>query len=220
MTEQQEPTAGAIIAKPARDYRWKRYALVLVLLGYGLWSIHDGFFKYPQDNAENERLYPGSKPPHGQFDIPLNQALGIALPPLSLLFLAWVFYNSRGTYRLEGDTLNVPGHPPIPLNAMRKINRAKWDRKGIAYVEYQIPGMTKGGRFKLDDFIYEREPTDQIFAAVELAVSGGPPIGETIEVLGTADAPPASEPAKKTGPVRIPPAAIPAPPPVRPKPRQ
>jgi hypothetical protein len=163
---------GEIVADPARDYRWKRYILVLVLLGYGLMSLYDGFVRYPRENAaDRANGIDALHVRHPGFDIQLNQGLGILLPPLSLLFLAWILYNSRGCYRLEDDTLRVPGHLPIPLSAVRKIDRAKWDRKGIAYVEYQIPGTGKSGRFKLDDFIYRREPTDRIFEAIENAVS-------------------------------------------------
>ena len=41
-----------------------------------------------------------------------------------------------------------------------------WDRKGIAFVGYEgLDG--RPGKLKLDDFIYEREPTDAIFKRIE-----------------------------------------------------
>src|SRR5437660_427563 len=81
-------------------------------------------------------------------DIKLNKCLGILLPPLSIALLAWWLYGSRGQYRFDGTTLQVPGHPPVPLNALRKIDRSRWDRKGIAYIDYQLPGTTTAGRIK------------------------------------------------------------------------
>ena len=170
MTEEQ-PQTTEIIAHPARDYRWKRYVLVLFIFGFGLRAIQDGFFRYEKENQEYAKKYGDEKLPHGGFDIPLNKAMGILFPPLSLLFGAWVLYSSRGTYLLSGDTLYLPGHPAIPLNAIRKIDRDKWDRKGIAYVEYQIPGTSQSGRFKLDDFVYQRIPTDRIFEQIEAALA-------------------------------------------------
>jgi hypothetical protein len=175
MAEQETPySGGQIVATAARDFRWKRYVLVAILLIYGGMSIRDGFVKYPQDNAAWAQIpNRGDIPPHPGFDVQLNQILGMILPPLSLLFLFWTLFISRGSYRFDGSDIHVPGHPPIPLTAVRELNRAKWDRKGIAYVEYQLPGSPRTEKFKLDDFIYQREPTDRIFAMIESALGTG-----------------------------------------------
>jgi hypothetical protein len=173
MAEQEtHDSGGQIVATAARDFRWKRYVLVGILLIYGGLSIRDGFSKYPRENAD-ARAKGYTIMPHPGLDIPMNQAFGVLLPPLSLLFLCWTLFISRGSYRFDGNEIHVPGHPPIPLSALRKINRAKWDRKGIAYVEYQSPGGNKLKTFKLDDFVYQREPTDQIFATIEAALGAG-----------------------------------------------
>jgi hypothetical protein len=171
MAEQETPySGGQIVATAARDFRWKRFALVGILLIYSGLSIRDGFVKYPRENAA-ARARNLEILPHPGFDIQLNQALGVLLPPLSLLFLSWTLFISRGSYRFDGTDIHVPGHPPIPLSAVREINRAKWERKGIAYVQYQLPGSSRPAKFKLDDFIYQREPTDQIFAMIESALA-------------------------------------------------
>ncbi len=160
-----------IVAKASRDYRWRRYLLVIVIFGYGLYSLYDGFVRYPKANeaARQQGLeilpYPG-------YDVPFNRVFGIALPPLSLIFLAWVLYSSRGRYEFDGTTISTPASGPVPVKAIRRIERAKWDRKGIAYLHYQVPGSAKLGVIKLDDFIYERPPTDEIFRLISLAVEG------------------------------------------------
>jgi hypothetical protein len=100
-------------------------------------------------------------------DLFLQKALGFALPPLAILFLIWSLYNSRGTYRLEDQTLSVPGHPPIGLDRIRRIDRKLWDRKGIVYLDYERPDGNGTGRIKLDDFVYDRKPTDLIFERIE-----------------------------------------------------
>jgi hypothetical protein len=173
MAEQEiHDSPGEIVATAARDFRWKRFALVAILLIYSGLSIRDGFWKYPQENAAaSARGY--ADLPHPGLDVQLNQALGMILPPLSLLFLFWTLFASRGSYRFDGNEIHIPGHPPIPLAALREIDRKKWDRKGIAYIDYQLPGSAKPATFKLDDFVYEREPTDQIFATIESALGEG-----------------------------------------------
>src|SRR5690606_25578674 len=102
---------------------------------------------------------------HSETDIRLQKRLAFALPPLGIALLFWALYNSRGAYRLSGNTLHIPGHPPITLDQVRGINRDKWDKKGIAYVDYETP--ENRGTFKLDDFVYDRAPTDAIFDRIE-----------------------------------------------------
>jgi hypothetical protein len=162
---------GVVIARASNDYRWRRYALVIFFFGYGLYSAYDGFIHYPNDNAEFHRKYPlAEKLPHPAYDLPFNQGFGIGLPILSLALLGWVFYNSRGSYQFDGQTLSVPGHPPVPVKSIVKVDRDKWDRKGIAYLHYQASGSAKLGVIRIDDFIYDRVPTDEIFKQIESLV--------------------------------------------------
>jgi len=157
--------AGPIVARYGKYYRNTRYLMFLLFMGFGIASIYHGFWVYPEENRV--AIARGQRPPHGEYDAPLNKILGIALPPLSIFVLLRALHNSRGEYRLEGETLSMPGHPPIPLSAIRKIDKGLWDRKGIAYIEYEVGEPPVKGKFKLDDFVYEREPTDQIMARIE-----------------------------------------------------
>src|SRR5438477_9428145 len=90
----------------------------------------DGFWKFPRENDTAIRR--GQRPPHGEWDAPLNKALGLILPPLGIFFLVRMLRATRGEYRLDGQTLHVPGHPPIPISSIRLIDKAIWERKGIA----------------------------------------------------------------------------------------
>ena len=95
-----------------------------------------------------------------------------ALAMLGLVVLGWALYYARGIYRLQDNQLSVPGHPPIPLDAIRSIDRTDWDRKGIAWINYQLPnGITRSAC--LDDFIYQRKPTDDIFKQIETYTGTG-----------------------------------------------
>ena len=152
--------SGEIVARPSLEYRVKRYLIVVMLLAMAGWFAYDGWVGYPKKNREALIANPGSKPPESDLSIFLQKMLAITLPVAAAGVLAWTLYNSRGVYRLREKTLHVPGHPPVPLDAIRAIDQSKWDRKGIAYIDYEVQG--KRGRLKLDDYMYQREPTDQI----------------------------------------------------------
>jgi hypothetical protein len=163
-----------IIARASRDYRWRRYLLAIVLFGYGLYSAYDGFDRYPRENNE-DRGRGLEIVRHPGFDVQFNKAFGVGLPPLSLLFICWVIYSSRGKYEFDGVTVTTPANGAVPLKAIRRIDRTNWDRKGIAYLHYQVPGSSKLGVIKLDDFVYERRPTDEIFRQVAAVVESNKP---------------------------------------------
>jgi hypothetical protein len=190
------PPGQPVIARAGQYYRNTRYLMAVILVGMGLWFGYDGFFTWPEANQkyrqfdqeaiaarrrgdrvgeqraiQEQRKYK----PHSDTDILLQKILFFALPPLGLIVLVRALHNSRGEYRLEGTTLRVPGHPPVPFENITEIDRHLWDRKGIAYISYDL-GDGRQGRLRLDDFVYERPPTDEIFKRVEVYVT--PPQSE------------------------------------------
>jgi hypothetical protein len=173
-----------------------------MLVGMGAWFGYDGYITWPRENARIDQLNKDIETArkandetrvsaldsersnlkhHTDLDIFWQKALLFSLPPLGLVVLAWALYNSRGRYRLHDDILNVPGHPPVPLDTIRSIDKTDWDRKGIAYIHYELPNGNKGAA-RLDDFLYQRKPTDDIFKRIE-------------DYTGTGDSPAAGEPA-------------------------
>jgi hypothetical protein len=198
MSETQTPAVenivtGDIIARAAKYYRMTRYLIVAMLLGWGGWSIYDGFIKWPAESAKAdlisadmiaaekagnfqrkaelaEELKKYSK--HSDLDILLNKLFGVAFPPLALFMLWWTLHNSRGEIRLSGETLTVPGHPAVTLDQMTELETKLWDRKGIAWVKYQTPAGEEG-EIKLDDFVYERTPIDQIYDRIKAKFQSG-----------------------------------------------
>lgn len=190
---QNDLSPTEIVARAGSYYRRTRYIMAILLIAGGAWFGYDGFVGYPrenqqlrevnaklaeaQKNQDNSRIRELSEEQkkfkrhsgelaHSDMDILIQKVLCVVLPPIGLLMLFWAFYNSRGAYRLDGHTLYAPGHPPVPIDAIRKIDKRKWDRKGIACLEYELPGG-KSGSIKLDDFVYDRRPTDAIFAQIE-----------------------------------------------------
>ena len=95
----------------------------------------------------------------------LQKLLAFSLPVAAVGLLVWMLYNSRGEYRFDGKTLSIPGHPPIDVESISAVDRKLWDRKGIAFIEYAGPDGSVG-RARLDDFIYERGPTDAIYKQI------------------------------------------------------
>jgi hypothetical protein len=160
---------GDIVARYDKRERTKWLIMSLLLLAGAGWFLRDGYVTYPAENvkaiedakAQNKAA---PKPPHSDLDIQLQKVIGFGLVPAGLLLLSWTFYRSRGEYRLSGDVLHVPGHPPVPLEAIRAIDQSLWQRKGIARIDYEVNSVS--GRLKLDDYVYERTPTDHIYERI------------------------------------------------------
>jgi hypothetical protein len=185
----------AIVARAGTYYRATRYIMVLVLVVCGGLFAYDGWRGWPAEAAKFDQLRHEldeleqlkSKPDklteydqksveirkykhRSALDIRVQKALGISLPIAAFLLLLWMLRNSRGAYRLNNQTLEVPGHPPVPLEQITKLDETLWDRKGIAFVEYQTPVFR--GRMRLDDFIYQRDPTDAIYEKIKQHMAG------------------------------------------------
>ena len=73
-------------------------------------------------------------------DIQTQTGLGVGLLPLGTdPRPLWFWYASRGAYRLAADTLHLfRAIRPCRLVQLREVDKSKWDRKGIAYVDYQL----------------------------------------------------------------------------------
>ncbi len=139
----------------------------------GGYFLYDGFVGYPKEN--HEQVSQGKAPAHSETDMRLQKIIGYALVPIGVLLLIRAHLTTRGQYQLTADdTLHVPGHPPVPVDAIREIDEAKWDRKGIAYITYELNGKT--AKIKLDDFAYLQDPTDAIHDRLVAAIS--PPATE------------------------------------------
>ena len=179
------PPGGEIVAVGSNDYRFRRYIMVALLLAFGGWFAYDGWVKYPRVNDEIDTLQRqqlaardagdrerevklseqlkslGDKgKPLGLF---FQKTFAVICPILAFTYLGWTFYRSRGEYRLtDEDVLHAPGHPPVPLDQLTAVRNPKWDRKGIADLDYALDGG-KSGTVRLDDFIYQRPPIDAIY---------------------------------------------------------
>ena len=197
---------GEIVARAGQYYRNTRYLMCALLIGAGLWFAYDGWIGWPEHNRKvaevkgriaaaeqsgDQNAAAAARTELGKMskeksssDILLQKVLALSLPPLGLALLARALHSSRGAYRLSGNTLSVPGHPPITLDQITRIDKRLWDRKGIAYLDYEAPG--RSGRIKLDDFVYDRTPTDAIYERIERSVAPSPALeAETTEAAAS-----------------------------------
>lgn len=198
MTTEQSPATivpvDDIVARPGQYYRNTRYLMCALLVGAGLWFGYDGWKGWPEHNREvaevkrrisdaesagDQNAAAAARTELGKMDeeksssdILLQKVLAVSLPPVGIGLLAWALYNSRGRYRLAGRTLHVPGHPPVSFDQITRLDKRLWDRKGIAFVDYEA-GQAKG-TIKLDDFVYDRVPTDQIYERIEKEIVPAP----------------------------------------------
>jgi len=171
------PADTPLVARADFQYRWRVYAIFIVMFGYGVLSIRDGFYKWPAENALNHEMIARHEKPseadHNDAAILINKVLGVLLPAISLPLFIWLMYRSRGAYRLEKDTLSLPGLAPIPLDKIQALDKSRWEKKGIAVVEYH-DGAGSTQTATLRDMVYERRTTDQIVDRIEKSLGGSP----------------------------------------------
>jgi hypothetical protein len=58
------------------------------------------------------------------------------------------------------------------MQHVTQLDKSKWDRKGIAVVHYDS-GAAGPRRLVLDDFVYQRQPTDRIVEHIEGRIAAG-----------------------------------------------
>jgi hypothetical protein len=183
------PTSDEIIAKPDARYRFKHLAFSIIIFGVGFWFAYDGWIGWPKHNQEVAVLQrdidaaakrndqktldelktrlAGMHKPYTEVDILIQKLLAVGLPIIGIAYGAWTLVATRGRIRLSGRTLEVPGAEPIEFVDIRHIDKSRWDRKGIAIIHYQAHHPQRERAYKLDDFAYNRKPTDEILERIE-----------------------------------------------------
>lgn len=184
-------------------------------IGLSLWSLYDGLVGWPnqrvralafqeldqQDRLEEWRDYaiergwdvvnPG--PPKTPTEIN-NQFFMVGIAGIAGLWIFIHLLRSMGRW-VEADgsgLVNSRGHQ-LQFEQITALDKKKWGKKGIAKIQYQANGKKK--QFVLDDFIFQREPTDAILLLVEekigheKIVNGKPepPADETPDAAPSAD---------------------------------
>ncbi len=163
-------------------------------IGFGLYCLYDGyvawpnqqvrakeFIKFKEEHKALEPLeianrwkayaakknWPTGNPgePKKDYEITLQFVMAGVTGAVGLIFavqlLIW-----RGRWIEVNDTTITSnrGHQ-FQLEEIVTLDKKKWDKKGIAKVNYQTGG--KNGQLVLDDCNYERETTQKILRYIE-----------------------------------------------------
>lgn len=179
---------------------------LFVFLGctaFGLWFLYDGLIGYPKKLVQaeayealpeegrqdawkelaGEKGWPTMTPAKSSEEIRHDiggQFLMVVLCGLFAVPTLLMFMSGQGTW-VEGDetVLRNSKGKEVPISAITKIDKRKWDDKGIARIYYEVDGKTQ--RFILDDFKYKREPMGQLLRYAEASLSEEQIVGDYLE---------------------------------------
>lgn len=207
----------ATIDKDSFGYRNR---LLLIAAGALFWSgycVYDALIAYPdqirayaaitqlkddhpddwrerwEEKAKANDWDPTSEPDKRTEGDILTQWLQFAIVfPIGTFCLFSVARWSSKHIGVDDDKLYANGGVEVPFEQITRIDASRWENKGIARVYYDLG--TGEQNVLIDDFKYERQPADAIFARVKDAVDE-----DKVEGLSEADEidetePDASEP--------------------------
>jgi len=89
---------------------------------------------------------------------------GLSLMIGAASFIFWTTQVKR-VLKTDDEAVYAPGGKRVPFESITRIDRKKWVSKGLATVVYSING--RRGKFILDDYKFDRDPTHQIMAEIE-----------------------------------------------------
>ena len=84
---------------------------------------------------------------------------------IALPCLIWCLTTKGSWIEATGDGLRNSAGQELKLDQITKVDKAKWDKKGIAVLHYT--GDQGASKFLIDDLKYERATTDEIMAWIE-----------------------------------------------------
>jgi hypothetical protein len=176
------------------DPRYSRRFLFMGIaaLGFMFYCLYDGIVRYPaqRQRAHDEFIASGGKEDDwGQFakenevrsevDIQMQFIMAAVAGSIGLLLIS-IPLRMRGRW-IEADETGITSSwgQSLKFDQITGVNKRKWRDKGIAKVAY-IDDNGRKRRFVIDDFKFERYPTDDILYELEqridpALISGGPP---------------------------------------------
>ena len=183
-----------------------RFLLIaIMLLGYALWSLYDGFIAYPKEMKRAEAFYAPEmmamgdneraeqwqviaqengwkrskpkKPDEVQGLIYWQYGMAIMCTLIGLPMLVRYLRSRKAWVGADKNGIQTSSGASVPFDTITKVDKSKWDQKGIAKIHYSLNG--KDRVFVMDDFKYLREPMGDIMRLMEQQidkslVTGGP----------------------------------------------
>lgn len=197
----------ATIDKETFGYRNRLLLIALGALLYASWCIYDALIGYPDKIAAHEEFNrvkvehpedwrstqwpkvaeangwdPTKEPEEKSSGDILTQWLQFAIVfPIGAYCLLSVLAWSRKHIGVDERTLYASGGIEVPFDQITRVDASRWENKGIARVYYNLGSGENN--VLIDDFKYERQRTDAIFARIKDAVDD-----EKVEGLSETDA--------------------------------
>ncbi len=103
--------------------------------------------------------------PREQYEINLQFIMAALAGPVGLLFLTNLIRTLGREMEADETGITASWGPRVDFDKITKIDKKKWDKKGITKLTYQSDQGEK--KFTVDDFIFERPPTDEIMRLIE-----------------------------------------------------
>jgi hypothetical protein len=184
-------------AKVSRHQLWRLTIIAVITNGLALWSFYDGIVAYPaqqeratvyeelqkqgeegdQDAFQRwidtcaQRGWSTANPGEAKTDadIQMQYLQGTVAGLIGLAVLTNLLRTLGRTMTADRTELKSNWGPRFKFSEVVQIDKKKWDNKGIAKLRYQQEGKTR--TFVLDDYKFERPPTDEMLRRIE-AVAG------------------------------------------------
>jgi hypothetical protein len=121
-----------------------------------------------------------SKPPEKAYDAgKIREQLyyGIGAGVLTLMALFYLVRTQGRSMMVDGEAYVAPGGARIPFGRIRRIDKRKWESKGLAYLYYEAEGGEER-KAKVDGMVYgqfkeeDGAPAEQLFQRILRNFSG------------------------------------------------
>jgi hypothetical protein len=144
------------IGYPRKNERW---------LAYEKHRTEDRISEWPADAASRGWTDKVPEKFYGRGDILMQFVCAGLFGCLGLIVLGyWAAQKDRVLKTAEGSLIE-PSGKRIPFGSITGLGKKNWEKKGLATVRYEVEG--RRGKFVLDDYKFEAEPTHKILAEIE-----------------------------------------------------
>ena len=146
---------------------------------YAAWDEHAAKNGLPPSGKEGKEIEAMAKT---DGSILTQKILGFALIPVgAMMVLAWFQTFSRWVAVDENGVTTSAGQK-APWASMTKLDKLRWPKKGIAFLQYEDADKRIVQKILLDDFKFDRAATEQIVRAVEDHLKDEQIVGDIREI--------------------------------------
>lgn len=160
-------------AKVSRGWAGRFFIIAAMFIAFGCWAIYDGMIGYPEQNRaydvytelrDTERLeeWPDIaeqegwdvEPPRQRstWDIRTQFIMAGVCLPIGLFALFHALRGMRQGFSSDDQGFITTAGQRVPYDAVTNIDWELWNKKGYAYVEYELNGVSQS--FLIDDVKY------------------------------------------------------------------